>query len=179
MKKLIVGTLVAAIILFIWQFLSWSMLNIHGPENTYSPNQDKIIDFLSQNLEEGEYFLPTMPPGASSEERAAMMESVVGKPWAQVQYHKAYANNMGMNMFRGFVANLLIAFLLCWILIRMKDLTLVRGLLTSLFIGLIGYSVITYIHSIWFETYTLGYLLDTVVQFGLVGLWLGWWLSRE
>jgi hypothetical protein len=179
MKKTIVGTLVAAIILFMWQFLSWSILNIHGVENTYTPNQDKIINFLEQNLEEGSYFLPTMPPDTSPEEKAEMMKSVEGKPWATVVYHDAYHDTMGMNMFRGFVANLLIAFLLCWILMRMKDLTLASGLLTSLFIGFIGYMIITYIHTIWFETYSLGYLIDTIVQFGLVGLWLGWWLSRE
>jgi len=178
MKNILVGTIVAALILFIWQFLSWSILNIHGAENTYTPNQDKIINFLEQNLEEGAYFMPTMAPGASPEEKAEMMQSVIGKPWATVVYHDAYEDTMGMNMFRGFVANLLVAFLLCWILARMKDLSLVSGLMTSLFIGFIGYTVITYIHSIWFETHTLGYLLDTIAQFGLVGLWLGWWLSR-
>ena len=54
MKKLFVGALVGGLILFIWQFLSWSLLNIHLPEMQYTPAQDEILSALSEaGLEEG------------------------------------------------------------------------------------------------------------------------------
>lgn len=45
-------------------------------------------------------------------------------------------------------------------------------------IGIIGYLTIPYLYSIWFETNSLGHLVDALVSWGLVGAWLGWWLPR-
>ena len=60
MKKTIIGTLVGGIILFMWQFLSWTALDLHRSAQNYSPKQDTILSYLSANLEkEGGYFLPT------------------------------------------------------------------------------------------------------------------------
>ena len=50
MRNQIVATLVAALILFIWQFLSWGLINIHASEMSYTPKQDSVLQFLSQNL---------------------------------------------------------------------------------------------------------------------------------
>ncbi|WP_236973473.1 hypothetical protein [Membranihabitans maritimus] len=61
MSKIWIGSLVGGLILFIWQFLSWSMLNIHDNEMEYTPNQVQILEVLNENLEEGNYFLPTAP----------------------------------------------------------------------------------------------------------------------
>ena len=49
MKKQLIATLVAAIILFVWQFLSWSLINVHSAEMSYTSKQDTILNFLSQN----------------------------------------------------------------------------------------------------------------------------------
>ena len=43
MKKWIVGSLVGAIIVFGWQFLSWNMLSIHIAGEKYTTAQDTII----------------------------------------------------------------------------------------------------------------------------------------
>jgi hypothetical protein len=32
---------------------------------------------------------------------------------------------------------------------------------------------------VWMETDSTGYLVDTIAQWGLVGVWLGWWLNRK
>lgn len=63
--KMIVGALVGGLLVFIWQFLSWTMLNMHGSQQKYTPNQDSILNFLSTQLtEDGTYFLPNAAPGA-------------------------------------------------------------------------------------------------------------------
>jgi hypothetical protein len=179
MKKLIVGAVVAAIIVFVWQFLSWSMLNIHGASFQYSENQDEILECLNGKLDDGSYFLPTVAPGTSSADREAYMANMVDKPWAIINYHSSFGNSMGMNMARGFFANLVATLLLCWVLLKIPNLGFKDTIFASVAIGLIGYLTISYINSAWFETSSIGYLIDTLVGWGLVGAWLGWWLNRE
>ena len=180
MKKVLIATLVGAVILFFWQFLAWSMLPVHQAEYGYSANQDRIMEALNQNLtEDGTYYLPNVAPGTSNEASQAFMESNAGKPWASISYHKAYNANMGMNMTRGMAADLLAVFLLVWLLLKFQTLDLKTALQASLFVGIIGYLTIPYLNSIWFDTNSIGYLVDAIVPWGLVGLWLGWWLPRK
>ncbi len=175
MKKLGIGALVGGIILFLWQFLSWSMLNIHSSMQTYTPKQDEVLKYLNENLDEGFYFMPNTPPG---QDAAQTMEAYAGKPWAQVYFHKAMNYNMGANMIRGFIVDIFAVYLLIWVLLRMGNADFKTILLSSLAVGFIGYLSNTYINSVWFETKTIGDLIDSVVAWGLVGSWLGWWLKR-
>lgn len=180
MKKQLIGTLVGAIILFIWQFLSWALLPVHQSEYGYTPNQDKIMEALNQNLtEDGTYFLPGTPPGSTPEEQQAAMEASAGKPWASVSYHKSMNTAMGMNMVRGFAVDLLAAWLLIWLMMNVSNLNMTTAVRASVSVGIIGYLTIPYLNSVWFENNSIGHLVDAVVQWGLVGVWLGWWLPRK
>lgn len=176
MKKQLIASLVGAVILFLWQFLSWSLLNVHGSEFKYAANQDKVMEALTQNLQAGSYLMPQAPPGSSQEEQQKAMEN---KPWAMVSYHNPMNMSMGMNMFRGFVVDFVAIFLLVWLLLKSANLDFKTALLGSLAVGAIGYLTIPYLNSIWFESNTLGYVVDTVVQWGAVGAWLGWWLTKK
>ncbi|NOT38805.1 MAG: hypothetical protein HOP11_15635 [Saprospiraceae bacterium] len=178
--KQIIASIVGALILFIWQFLSWSMLPIHQDEYGYTPNQDKILEVLNQsNLEDGTYMLPNVPPGTSQEEAHKQGEQGIGKPWASVSYYKSFEMNMGMNMTRGLLIDILSIFLLIWILGKMGSLNMQTTIMTCISISLIGYLTIPYLHSIWFGEKTLGYLIDAIVPWALVGIWLGWYLNRK
>ena len=179
MKKLIIGALVGGLLLFIWQFLSWTKLNVHRAEFGYTANQDAVIAALNENLEEGTYMIPGMAPGATKEEQTAAHESAIGKPWALINYHNSYDTNMTMNMIRGFLVNVLAAFLLCWIFLNFRELSMKTAVLSAMAVGVIGYLVISYIDSIWFGGSSIGDLIDAIAQWGLCGAWLGWWLNRE
>lgn len=179
MKKMLIGALVGGILLFVWQFLSWSMLNVHLSQMSYSPNQTAILDCLSANLtEEGAYFMPTVAPGTSAEQTQIAMTDAIGKPWAQVSYHKAMSMSMGMNMTRGLIIDIMAVGLLCWLLLQFAELNFKKSLMASLAVGLISFLSISYLSSIWFETNSIPDLIDAVVSWGLVGSWLGWWLNR-
>ncbi|HHH54773.1 MAG TPA: hypothetical protein ENK91_14010 [Bacteroidetes bacterium] len=178
-SKLWIGALVAAIIIFIWQFLAWSVINLHSGTMKHTPKQDVIMQVLEENLDDGQYFLPNLPKDATQEEHHEYMQNMTGKPWAQINYHKSMSNNMGMNMFRGFVTDFIAALLLCWILLNFSNLTFTKTLLTSLSVGFIGFLTVNYINSIWFETHVVLALFDAIILWGLVGLWLGWWLNRK
>lgn len=177
-SKQIIGIVVGALIIFIWQFLSWTALNVHGNETQYTANQDKILEVLGQNLEEGNYFLPTYAPGTSQEEISKMSEAAIGKPWAQIKYRKAFEMNIGMNLFRCMAVDLFVMFLLVWILMKFANPSFMDIFLSTLFVGIIGYGTLPYTDSIWFDGNTISYLIDCFVQWGLVGAWLGWWLNR-
>lgn len=136
------------------------------------------MEVLNQNLDEGEYRLPTAPPNSTAEQQQAIMESAGGKPWAMISYHKSLNTNMGMNMFRGLVIDLLSVYLLVWLLLQFANLQFQSALLASLAVGIISYLTIPYLKTIWFETSSIAYLIDAVVQWGLVGAWLGWRLTK-
>ena len=179
MKKTSLGVLVGALILFIWQFISWGAVNLHSDMQQHTPKQTEILKYLGDNLEEGFYMLPVSPPGTSSEDMQKQMEESNGKPWAQIYYHKAMDTSMGMNLIRGFVVDLLAVFLLVFILQKMGNASFQTIILSSLSVGLIGYLSVTYVNAIWFQTKTLADLLDAVASWGLIGLWLGYWLRRN
>ena len=180
MQKSIIAAVVGGIILFIWQFLSWTMLNIHESNQKHTENQDAIIEALSANLsEDGVYFIPRVPPGTSSEDARAYQESQMGKPWALVNYRSSFDSNMGMNMTRGLLVNIISVFILAWLLGKVSGMSMSLAIMASIGVGLIGHLNIEYIESIWFETNSLPGLIDTVVQWGLCGVWLGWFLGRK
>ncbi len=181
MKKSLIAAFVGGLIIFIWQFLSWGLINLHEPAQQYTPKQDAIMNVLtSQGLEEGGYILPMLPKTASTEEMQQFMKDAEGKPWASVQYHKAMKNNMGLNMVRGIVINFITVLLLCWILTRLNAPAFSTILTASLFTGLIVFFNAPYTNFIWYEGFDIwAHLIDAVVSWGLCGLWLGWYLSRR
>ena len=137
MKKSLIGAVVGAIIIFIWQFLSWTLLNLHQPAQRHTPNQEAIMPVLNSNLEEGGYILPSIPEESSWADHEKAMKESVGKPWATIQYHKSMEDTMVMNMIRGLLVNIIIVWLACWIFLRMNKPQFGTILTASLFIGFI------------------------------------------
>lgn len=181
MKKTIVGALLGGIIIFIVQMLSWTVFNLHYKSQAYTPKQDSILAFLNtQHLNSGEYFMPSLPPGSSMDEQNKLMNASAGKPWAVISYHDALNTNMVMNMIRVFLVNVVIVWMLCWILSKINAPSFSTIFLASLFVGAIVYLNSPYTYHIWYETPgQLGYILDHGSQWGLTGIWLGWWLRRR
>ena len=104
MKKWLIGSVVGAIIVFVWQAASWMFLPTHTTTMKYTANQDQILSTLSANLtEDGLYMLPSAP---TKKEQQAMMESSVGKPWASVIYHKSMRAFNAMPMIRSFLVDI-------------------------------------------------------------------------
>lgn len=183
MKKTIVASLVGALLIFIWQTLSWTVLDLHRSAQDYTPKQDTILAFLNATLEkEGGYYLPNVPAGTSMEEATKFGEQANGKPWASIQYHKVLQmdnNTMFMNMARGFVVNILIVWMICWLIAKMKTPSFSTILITNIFIGSIVFMNVPYTGFIWYKTFDLtAHLADALISFSLCGAWLGWWLRR-
>lgn len=181
MKKTIIGSLVGGIILFMWQFLSWTALDLHRPAQEYTAKQDSILNFLSTNLEkEGGYYLPGAPKGTSFEEMEKLTNSAIGKPWATIQYHSKLEYNMGANMARAFAVNILLAWLVCWILGKFAHNNFTTTLTTCLLVGFIVYLNSAYTSHVWYKLFDIrAFLIDAIAMWGITGIWLGWWLNRK
>jgi hypothetical protein len=183
MKKWFIGSLVGAIIIFGWQFLSWGLLGIHDGAFKYHPAQDSIVNFLSSTItEEGAYMLPTAAPDATQEQHQELMKNLEGKPWASVIFHKEFHFEMARPMIRGFLVDLFLVFTLIYILTRGGVPTPIRVVAGSTAVGLFTFLWGPYTGHNWFQLpmeMITGDLIDGIVAWGLCGIWLGWWLNRK
>ena len=183
MKKMIIGALVGGLLIFVWQTLSWAVLDLHRPAQDYTPKQDTIMAVLNGNLDkEGGYLLPNMPAGTSMDEATKLGEKMNGKPWASIQYHKVHnfsMNTMYINMAQGLFCCIVLVYMLIWIIARMERPNYRTIFLTSLFVGFIVFLNAPYNSHIWYKSFDIHiHFLDAVVSWGLTGIWLGWWLRR-
>jgi hypothetical protein len=181
MKKLVIGAIVGGLLVFIWQTLSWTALDLHGKEYQQATNQDSILSFLSSQFkEDGQYLIPRENPGASMEEMEKIMADMQGKPWAVVSYHKSYNTDMMMNILRGLLVSILSVYLVCWVLAKNSNSSFGNTFLSTVFIGLVGYLFIPYSQHIWYQTPDASTnLMDALISWGLCGAWLGWWLNKK
>jgi hypothetical protein len=181
MKKSIIGALVGGIIIFIVQTLAWVFTDIHSKWQGYTPKQDSILAYLgTQQLKSGQYLMPAAQPGATMDEKTKFMADKVGKPWAILSFHAAYHDNMTMNMVRSFVVDVLIVWLLSWILLRINAPSFTTIFTASLFMGIIVYLNSSYTYHIWYETPgQKGFIIEYGLQWGLTGIWLGWFLKSK
>jgi hypothetical protein len=181
MKKIVIASLIGGIIIFIWQTLSWTVLYMHHSGQEYTSKQDSIMAFMNtQFSEDGSYLLPNYPKGTSYEEMQKTMNTRDGKPWMQIQYHKELNVNMGANIAKGLVTDIVIVALLCWILMKMTDAGFGKIFMACLIVGIIVFLNSPFTIHIWYPKADLGaHFTDAVVSWGLCGLWLGWYLKRK
>lgn len=183
MKKWLIGSLVGGILIFLWQFLSWTVMQLHLAEARYTPVQDSVLNYLSSTLkEEGTYMLPTVPPGSSRSMGEELGKKMDGKPWATVTYKPVYKNDMVMPMIRGFLVDVFLVFCLIYILTRGGTPPGIRIVAGSVALGLVTFLWGPYTQHNWFQTPTAaltGHLIDSIVAWTLAGIWLAWWLNRK
>lgn len=184
MKKMIIAAIVGGIIMFAWQFLSWAALNLHKAANGYTPNNAAIMAALEANLpNEGGYMLPGLPETATREEHEKMMKESNGKPWATVQYHKSgdfSSSAMTMNMARGLITDIIMIWLFCWILSKFNMASFGTIFTASLFMGFITFFNTAYTGTIWYKFFDImAYFTDSMVSWGVCGIWLGWYMKKN
>jgi hypothetical protein len=180
MKRIMIASIVGGLILFIWQTLSFAILDLHNSSHAYTSNQDSILHYLDGKLPEGRYFLPTLPKGAKMEDMQKLEEQVKGKPWAIIDYHSAYNVSMSRNMVRGILVDIVLIWLLCWLLLKAGTPSFGGFVTAAVVIGIISFLSFPYTYYIWYRQPGIFMdLVDAVVGWGLAGAWLGWWFNRK
>jgi hypothetical protein len=87
---------------------------------------------------------------------------------------------MYMNMLRGFLTNIIMVWMLCWILGKWTNPNFANIFLACLFTGLIVFINEPYSQYIWYKIFDVrAHLTDALVSWGLCGIWLGWWMRKK
>lgn len=180
MKKSLIASLVGGLIIFFWQFLSNAALDLHRTATQYTSNQDTILNFLSTQLDEGRYFLPNTPAGASSADMQKLTEEAKGKPWAIIDYKKANTTNMPVNMGRGLVTNIIMVWLFIWLLSKGNFNSFGSIFTASVVVGILSFLFFPYTNFIWYEAPGIyAEMLDALMGWGLCGIWLGLYFKKK
>jgi hypothetical protein len=189
MKKLIIGSLVGAIIYFFWGFLSWAVLPIHLHTVNYTPAQDSLLKIMADNnLKDGAYSMPmadnrnvTAFDSKYYEETERVMKESAGKPMATIYYLE---DGYKMNILRGFLFDFIAVFAACIILVPAFSTTnsFFQRWWFTLVIGLIVIACGPLLNYNWMGmpwNFTVDLILDNFLTWGITGLWLAWWFGRK
>jgi len=183
MKKWLLGSLIGAILLFAWQFLSWAALDLHHKEFKYTEGQAQVMSAISSSLkEDGQYMLPNVPTTATDAEKEKLIADMEGKPYVVLNYRANYHYDMVMPLIRSFLVDIAIVLLAITVLSGRPNLTIGKAWRTSLAIGLIAWLWYPYTQHIWFQTaheVVTGAVMDWFAVYSIIGLWLGYWLRRN
>ena len=118
MKRVLIATLVGAIIFFVYQTAVW-MSGVHSGVSKYNPGQDAILEAVSATTTEaGMYMLPAADPASPTfkQDQQRIWEEGVGEPWVMLFYHDSLPGmEMGF-MLKGFLFSLLGCFIVCYVL---------------------------------------------------------------
>lgn len=171
MKRKLLFSLIGAVIIFAWQFLSYAMPNFHKSASGYTPAQDSILNMVEKlGIKEGMYFLGQPDPSLSRAEQQASMEKMDGKPWAVINYHETNTMSMAMNMSRGLLVCFVISFLLFWLFLQQKNPVLMNRLYLSLAVGIIGFFFVPYTSFIWYKAPDIfAHFADAIVPWIILG----------
>lgn len=179
MKKSAIGAIIGGIILFVWQTLSNTALQLHLSSQQYTTKQDTIMSVLNSqfNKKDARYLMPTLPEGASMDDYKKLQKTAVGNPWAIISYHPSLESNMPVSILRTLLTDIAVVSLLCWILLKIPNRRFGTIFLATLITGIIAFLNGLYTQYIWYQEpgiYT--HFLDAIASWALCGLWLGRWL---
>lgn len=186
MKKNIIALLVATVILFVWQTLSWMVLPVHNGFTKYSPADKEVLTVLNNSLtEDGMYYMPGKDPAKTytAEEEEKYMQECVGKPVAMVFYSKSFPGMQPTVMLKGVLLNM-VAVLMAIGIVNMA----VKAGATPLarFLSVLSLAVFSIFQGAlmnwnwWYFPWHFlrGSVIDMLVGWSLCGLFLSWYLGK-
>jgi hypothetical protein len=178
MNKSVLGAIAGGVILFIWTFLAWTALPLHGPTLHQIGNEEEVIAALRSHLDKKAVYLFPGSPGAGADKAAqdAWEEKVRRGPNGYIIYDPAGADPfMPMQMLYGLILDILSAWVVCWFLARSVALNAsytgrvaycaMFGLFSALFTNLMAWN--------WMSVavdYTSAMIIDAIVGWILAGL---------
>ncbi len=180
MKKLIIGSLVGAILLFGWQAVAHMFMHHHDASYQQVSNENEVMTALNAGIKkEGQYMVPGMDMNGTDEQLQQYDTKMKGRPWAMITYHPVYENDMAMSSFRSFVTAFLCVMIFIGIIGKNPG-SFMTIFFKAVGLGLLAFLFVWYNQNIWMQTpweVIKGELIDLLVAWGLCGLWLGWYLN--
>ncbi len=174
MKVLMKGALIGGLVAFIWMNFSWMVLPWHFMTISTLPNDAPIAESLKTNVKEsGLYILPW----TSDKTDAAMTEVNQKMEKGPFAFMVVQPNGLKMNMPKmmlfGLLFNIVVAFMLTYLLTKTKGLSYIQKVGFVKTAAVAGALVIVVPNMIWWQfplAYTLVTIVDTGFTWGFAGL---------
>ena len=184
MKKIIIGSLVGAILYFAFQTLMW-VGGFHRDFYSYAAQQDTVLRVLSENLPaEGMYMMPMADPKspAFKAQQEEMEKKMPGNPWAMVFYHPAMEEFSAILLVTGVLYALVAALVVSLILYFGRFPGFWARFLVSM-----GVAVFALIEGVlddmnWWTfpwSFIKPQVIDLMLGWGIASLWLAWFVKRK
>jgi hypothetical protein len=184
MKKIIIGSLVGAIIYFAFQTVMW-VGGFHRNFYSYAEKQDTVLKVLSANLPaEGMFMMPMADPNSPDfKARQEKMEKLMpGKPWAMVFYHPKMNDFSASYLLLGVFYALLAACLASTVLFFGRFPGFWSRFLVSM-----AFAVFTLAQGVlgnmnWWSfpwSFIQPQVMDLLLGWGLTSAWLAWYVKSK
>lgn len=183
--KLVIAAILAAVVCFLWSFLSWAVLGWHQNGMHSFHEETEMAEMFMKNAQAGHaiYTMPFMippPKGALPEERKknedAYQKAMDDGPfvYAVVRPHKSHysmGNNMLLGLLRSFIAALILGGFL-----NLTTIPYMARVALCAAAGLFAGFVVDFPMWTWFETPTRDLvvnMVDHIIEWTLGGFVLG------
>ncbi|WP_300620013.1 hypothetical protein [Dokdonella sp.] len=184
--RIVVAALLAAIVLFVWQFVSHMLLPVGEMGFRAPQNEDAVLAVVGSGLgSPGIYHLPHIDSAKMGDEAAvkAWAEKAKANPYAFVVVAPPIqdASGMGRQLGTQFVTNFLAALIAAWLLAATTWRFGAR-VIGALGIGLFGWLANLVPQWNWYlfpRDFVVGGLIDQGVGWLLAGIAMAWWLGRR
>jgi len=184
-KKVIIATIVGALILFVWNAVSWMVLPFHGNALMTVPEQALVPGTLQQNMpEDGVYHYPGLPETNTPEVRNAIQEKLKTGPRITLMVYK----HGGTSIFSpgafltSLLFNLVTVLLLLLIITRIQNRDAKNIIFMTVTIGILISFARDFPQMVWYLfplRFTIIEVFDTIFSFFLLGLFLGYYLLKQ
>jgi len=182
MKRILVAGLLGALVIYIWGWISWTMLPWHNSTMPDLPNEDAVIGVLQTSITQtGVYQFP----GMMKSNEPVWMENYKRGPSGVLFYTAKGKNPMAADIFVfGFVLALIEALMAAWLLsvAASKMAAYVKRVLFVTCLGVFAALVshISAAHWMFFPAnYSHVMAIDLVVTYLLAGLVIAWRIKPE
>lgn len=177
MKQLLLAALVGGIILFMWGWLSWSVVPIHASTIKTIENEEAVVSTMHVNMtQEGVYAFPGMPAADDQTAVDEWTQKYKQGPVGMVIYNPEGSEPMmGSQMFAGFIISMISAYFAAWFLSRSTAVSSTYFARVAYF-GMLGIFISVVSHLVnwnWMGyplDYTVGWVMDAVIGWILAGL---------
>jgi hypothetical protein len=175
-KKILLGGLIGGIVLFLWGFVSHTMLPLGEMGIAALPEEEIVLGAMESAISEPAiYFFPGMSKDPSAEETQVWMEKYEAGPIGILVYRPTGLKPMSGQLIYQLLTDIA-AVLLAALLLSFTALVYWKRVLFVTLLGLVGWFGIILPYMIWYlfpGSFTVGALIDGLLGWFLVGLLLG------
>jgi len=182
MNKLIVPSLITAVVVFIWMFISWTVIGWHNVDVKSLPNGETLSEQMKQSITEpGIYVYPGQPKDESDAAMQKWYDRYEAGPLVHFMVYNPEGTewNLAMPMIKSFIINFIAAFI-AGVLLMMtlaQNPSFWRRVIFVMMLGVFAAFVGPFIEWNWWDFptgYSMVNAIDLCVTWFIAGLVLAW-----